>query len=222
VRLQRALDSARVRAVTALAEAQRQMRRELHDGLGPVLAGLRLTIGTAREIAESDPAAADAMLAGAQGDALAAADDVRKLAHDLRPPALDDLGLVAALRDRLERIVPPECRLELMAPGVPDRLPAAAEVAAYRICCEAVLNVARHAHASRCTVVLRAGSSDLELTVDDDGIGIPEGRAGVGLRSLRERAEELNGKVAIGRAAEGGTLVAVRLPLAGVSPGATA
>jgi two-component system, NarL family, sensor kinase len=214
LRLQHALDSARVRAVSALAEAQRRMRRELHDGLGPVLAGLRLTIGTARRIAGSDLAAADAMLADAQDDAKSAAEDVRRLAHDLRPPALDDLGLIAALRDRLERLVPQDCLLDLNAVDAPDQLPAAVEVAAYRICCEAVLNVARHARARHCDVTLRADGSTLALTVADDGVGFRPGTAGIGLRSLRERAEELSGAVEIGARAGGGTLVEARLPLA--------
>ena len=190
------------------------MRRELHDGLGPVLAGLRLTIGTARRIARSDLAAADAMLADAQDDAQSAAEDVRRLAHDLRPPALDDLGLISALRDRLERLVPQDCLLDLNAVDVPDQLPAAVEVAAYRICCEAVLNIARHARARHCDVTLRADDSALALTVADDGVGFRPGTAGIGLRSLRERAEELSGTVEIGARAGGGTLVEARLPLA--------
>ncbi len=93
VRLGRALDVSRVRAVAALAEEQRRMRRDLHDGLGPVLAGLRLTIGTAQRLIESEPARAGLMLADAHDDAQAAIEDVRRLAYDLRPPSLDELGL---------------------------------------------------------------------------------------------------------------------------------
>jgi signal transduction histidine kinase len=87
-------------------------------------------------------------------------------------------------------------------------------VAAYRICCEAVLNIARHARARHCDVTLRADGSALALTVADDGVGFRPGTAGIGLRSLRERAEELSGTVEIGARAGGGTLVEARLPLA--------
>jgi signal transduction histidine kinase len=170
-------------------------------------------------MADSDLAAADAMLADAQGDAQTAAEDVRRLAHDLRPPALDDLGLIAALRDRLERLVPQNCLLDLAATGVPEQLPAAVEVAAYRICCEAVLNVARHARARHCDVTLRADSAALALMVADDGVGMQPGTTGIGLRSLRERAEELSGTVEIGARPGGGTLVEARLPLAGQQGG---
>jgi signal transduction histidine kinase len=215
LRLQRALEAARLRAVAALAEEQRRMRRDLHDGLGPVLAGLRLTIGTARRLIERDPAGADRLLADAQHDALVAVDDVRRLAYDLRPPALDDLGLVAALRDRLERLVDQQCRLDFTADEVPDRLPAAVEVAAYRIGCEAVLNVARHARAHRCQVRLLLDRDALLLTVADDGVGMAPGAGGVGLRSLRERVEELGGAVRIEGTPGVGTTVQARLPLTG-------
>jgi signal transduction histidine kinase len=214
LRLRRALESSRLRAVAALAEAQRRMRRDLHDGLGPVLAGLRLTIGTARRLIDSAPEEAQRILADAQGDAQAAVEDVRRLAHDLRPPALDELGLAAALRDRLERILGDGCRLDFTAVNVPEQLPAAVEVAAYRIGCEAVLNVTRHAQAGRCEVSLCTADDGLWLTVLDDGIGPQPGVSGVGLRSVRERAEELGGAVTVDGQPGAGTAVRVWLPLA--------
>ena len=213
LRLRHALETARLRAVSALAEEQRRTRRDLHDGLGPVLAGLRLTIGTARRILDADPAGADRMLADAQADALAAMDDVRRLAHDLRPPSLDELGLTDALRDRLDRLVEGSCELCFDAGNMPDPLPAAVEVAAYRIGCEAVLNAVRHAAASACTVTLRGVDGGLALTVRDDGRGLPDNaEEHVGLRSMRERAEELGGTIHITGAPGSGTTVGVWLP----------
>jgi two-component system NarL family sensor kinase len=194
------------------------MRRDLHDGLGPVLAGLRLTIGTARRLLDADPAEADRMLADAQFDALAAMDDIRRLAHHLQPPSLDELGLAAALRDRLDRLAEGSCELRFDADDMPDPLPAAVEVAAYRIGCEAVLNTVRHAAASTCTVRMRGSDGGLTLTVSDDGRGFPEGSVvHVGLRSMRERAEELGGTIHIDSsrcttAHESGTTVGVWLP----------
>ncbi len=212
VRLREVLESSRLRAIAELAEAQRRMRRDLHDGLGPVLAGLRLTIGTARRLIGSAPAEADRVLADAQSDAQAAVEDVRRLAHDLRPPALDELGLAGALRDRLERIIGDQCRLDYAA-DVPAPLPAAVEVAAYRTACEAVLNVVRHAQASCCEVRLARDNGGLAVSVVDDGVGIATGTGGVGLRSLRERAEELGGTITIGARTPAGTSVHVWLPL---------
>ena len=189
------------------------MRRDLHDGLGPVLAGLRLTIGTARRVLGADPGEADRMLADAQADARAAMDDVRRLAHDLRPPSLDELGLTDALRDRLDRLVEGCCQLCFAADDLPDPLPAAVEVAAYRIGCEAVLNAVRHAAAASCTVTLRGVDGGLALTVSDDGRGLPDdAEAHVGLRSMRERAEELGGTMHVAGAHGRGTTVGVWLP----------
>lgn len=213
LRLRRALEAARVRAVTALAEEQRRMRRDLHDGLGPVLAGLRLTIGTARRVLPADPIGADRMLADAQADALGAMQDVRRLAHDLRPPSLDELGLAAALQDRLERLVDGVCALRFDVECLPDPLPAAIEVAAYRIGSEAVLNTVRHAGATTCLVALCGDPHGLALTVTDDGTGLPDGvTANVGMRSMRERAEELGGTITINGIVGHGTTVNVWLP----------
>jgi signal transduction histidine kinase len=212
LRLRGALEASRLRAIAELAEAQRRMRRDLHDGLGPVLAGLRLAIGTARRLIGTAPDEAQRVLAEAQSDALAAVEDVRRLAHDLRPPALDELGLSGALRDRLERVVGEACQLHYAA-DLPAALPAAVEVAAYRIAVEAVLNVVRHARADRCWVSLGRHERGLVITVVDDGAGMASGVGGLGLRSVRERAEELAGTVTIDSLPGAGTSMRVWLPL---------
>jgi two-component system NarL family sensor kinase len=212
-RLNRALEQARLRALATLAEEQRRMRRDLHDGLGPVLVGLRMTIGSARQLAATEPAAADEILAGAQLDAQTAIDDVRRMARDLRPSALDDLGLASALEDQLSRMVESGCELEFGSSVHGRLLPAAAEVAAYRIACEAVLNVARHARATRCGVRLEADEFTLSVRVQDNGDGFADFVPGVGLRSMRERAEELGGSIEIESVPGAGTTIRADLPI---------
>ena len=137
----------------------------------------------------------------------------------MRPPALDDLGLVGALREQASRLVLSRAEIRIEAPEPLLPLPAAVEVAAYHIAQEALANVARHASARHCTVVLTA-SEVLTLTVTDDGVGIPAARtAGVGLSSMRERAEELGGTLVLETALGGGTTVRATLPLGGGAHG---
>ncbi|MCW5853310.1 MAG: sensor histidine kinase, partial [Anaerolineae bacterium] len=144
--------------------------------------------------------------------------DVRRLVHDLRPPALDELGLVAAIQE-LAATFQRHLLITVQAPPSLPPLPAAVEVAAYRIAQEALTNVVRHAQATHCAVTLSLGPDEqaptaLCLDIVDDGIGLPDGHStGVGLLSMRERAEELGGACAIERRAEGGTAVHARLPL---------
>jgi len=141
--------------------------------------------------------------------------DVRRLVHDLRPPALDDRGLVGALTQQAERITDGGgLAVSVDAPEL-GSLPAAVEVAAYRIAGEALTNVTRHAAARRATVRLVRDDRDLLVEVADDGTGIaPEAQAGVGLISLRERAAELGGRSEVTCPAGGGTIVRAWLPLA--------
>ena len=126
------------------------------------------------------------MLRQARDDVAAALADVRRLVHDLRPPALDDLGLVRAVRQQADRLLAPRVAVEVVAGDDADELPAAVEVAAYRIASEALANVARHARASRCTVGLAQEAGSLVVTVTDDVVGIaPDAPAGVGRRPGR-------------------------------------
>ena len=142
-----------------------------------------------------------------------AVEDVRRLVAGLRPPALDDLGVLGALRTLGPVVVDqgPEVRIEGV--GALDALPAALEVAAYRIVSEAVTNAARHADA-RCVVARLEVSADaLEISVADDGVGIhPDATPGVGLSSMRERASELGGWCTVAPA-ERGTVVRAHLPM---------
>jgi two-component system NarL family sensor kinase len=226
-RLTADLQRSRERLVSALEEERRRLRRDLHDGLGPTLGGLTLGLDAARSMVARQPAVEE-LLARLKDESQEAVSDIRRLVYGLRPPALDDLGLVAAIRQHA-------AKYGSLADSVPTRpggkdvlvftveapedlppLPAAVEVACYRIAQEAVNNAARHAEARSCRVELSINESAeaLELQVTDDGAGIPAGRrAGVGMSSMRERAEELGGTLEVEPASEGGTRVLARLPL---------
>ena len=181
--------------VTAREEERRRIRRDLHDGLGPVLAALAMQADHARELTRRDPRKTEELLADITAQAQAAVADIRRLVYDLRPPSLDELGLVAALRAHAANL---QSRVEVVidAPAALPPLSAAVEVAAFRIAQEALTNVVRHAQARRCELRLVL-DDDLRLEISDDGIGLPAvPRAGVGLTSMRERAEEVGGMCA--------------------------
>nr|WP_238351269.1 sensor histidine kinase [Kribbella shirazensis] len=222
------LQRGRSRLVAAREEERRRIRRDLHDGLGPSLGAVALRIETARNLAVSAPEEADRMLAQATTDMAAAVADVRRLVHDLRPPALDELGLVRAIEQQAEPFRLAGLAVSVKAVSVDalsvdavsvdagafGPLPAGVEVAAYRIASEALTNVARHAAASRCDIVLRVDEAALQLSVADDGIGIgAEVAAGVGMVSVRERVAELGGVCSVTCPPGGGTVVQVSLPL---------
>lgn len=209
-RLADELQESRERLVTAREEERRRIRRDLHDGLGPALGGAVFRLESARLLVDKDPAAAKEQVAATTAHLQDVVADVRRLVHDLRPPALDDLGLVGALRQQAARLEPPAT---VVAEDLPP-LPAAVEVAAFRVASEAMTNVARHARATTCTVRLRVDDGALRVEVADDGVGIaPDSQAGVGLVSLRERAAELGGTSAVSCPVNGGTVVTVVLPL---------
>jgi signal transduction histidine kinase len=218
VALRQALEASRARLVTAREEERRRLRRDLHDGLGPALAGLTLGLDAARSLATGQ-CELDDLLTRLKAETRQALEDVRHIAYGLRPPALDQLGLEGALREEITRTERQAAgltvTLSLSGPELPA-LPAAVEVAAYRIIIEAVTNVARHAAARSCRVSVTASGRDLLLEVDDDGTGMPEGwRAGVGITSMRERAAELGGRLAIEALAPHGTRITAQLPLDG-------
>jgi len=214
------LQRSRERLVTTREEERRRIRRDLHDGLGPVLAGIAMQLDAARRLTRRDQDAADQLLQHLREQTQAAIADIRRLVYELRPPALDDLGLTGALAQHAASCSAPgglQVSIDT-GPGLPA-LPAAAEVAAYRIATEAVTNVTRHAGARTATVKLTAGEGVLQVEVTDDGRGVgPVHRAGVGLASMRERAEELGGSCTLLPRPGGGSIVSARLPLAGPVP----
>jgi signal transduction histidine kinase len=215
VRLTTDLQHSRERLVAAREEERRRLRRDLHDGLGGQLAGLTVQAGALRRLIPRDPDAADELVVELREELRGAISDIRRLVYDLRPPALDDLGLLEALRQLAARYGSKDepLRVVVEAPlELPD-LPAAVEVAVYRIVQEALTNVARHAGAKTCIVRLVV-NGDVILEIVDDGVGIPaEQSAGVGLSSMRERAAELGGSYVVEKAPKSGTRVLVSLPL---------
>jgi two-component system, NarL family, sensor kinase len=214
VALRQALDASRAGLVTAREEERRRLRRDLHDGLGPTLAGLTLGLDTARARAAEQPELQE-LLGRLKAETQRAVTDVRRIVYGLRPPALDEFGLVGSLREEVGRLrhEAPALAVTLDAPdeGLAD-LPAAVEVACYRIVTEALTNVTRHAHATRCSVRIHL-DHDLDVDVRDDGVGLPEGwRTGVGIASMRERVTELGGKLAIEPCLPHGTRITACLP----------
>lgn len=207
------LQQARERLVLAREEERRRLRRDLHDGLGPSLAGhlLRLDVIAGRVGGLRDAAAdVDALRADLQVTML----DVRRVVEGLRPPALDELGLRGAVEQAVSRLTAPTRVQAVLDVDVPDRLPAAIEVATYRIVTEAVTNVVRHADARQCHVNISAVNGTLTVQVFDDGIGLDSRNSpsGHGTATMRERAEELGGTLTVESAA--GTSVTATMPIA--------
>lgn len=209
------LQLARERLVTTREEERRRLRRDLHDGLGAQLAALTMQANGVRRLLHSDLARADTELAIIQEELRSAIGDIRRLVHNLRPPALDEFGLVAALRSRLIAYESDVggVTVTLRANGNDATLPAAIEVAVYRIVQEALTNIERHAGARRVCISLDFGR-EVKLTITDDGRGIhAKYEPGVGIHSMRERTEEIGGIFTIGSASDGGTRIAVTIPL---------
>lgn len=224
VQLTSELQRSRQRLVSALEEERRRIRRDLHDGLGPTLAAHMLKVGSARALLAVDRDEAARLMDELEGDLQDTLHQIRQLVYNLRPPALDQLGLVGAIQDYANQISrgtdqdgagwePPELIVNVRVPEGMPPLPAAVEVTAYRIVQEALANVARHAHARHCLVELTCDNA-LRLTIRDDGIGLPvDYRAGVGLTSMQERVTELGGSCLVKAVPGGGTLIQAVIPL---------
>ena len=206
------LQGARRRLVELREEERRRIRRDLHDGLGPALAGLTFTLDAVRNVAASDLERADNLLASATDQVQTMIGDVRRLIYGLCPPALDELGLVASLRGLASRDGSRGTRVDVDAPISLPPLGAAVEVATYWIVQEALTNVARHARASTCTVRLSLEPGAFLVEVTDDGRGFAQRRIGVGLQAMRERAVELGGTCEITSTPGTGTTVLAHLP----------
>jgi len=213
------LQRSREELVKSREEERRRLRRDLHDDLGPQLASLKLNLDVARNLVSRDPNAAEALLLDLRSQSQSAIADIRRLVFDLRPPALDELGLVGAIQEYTRQIASqdgtqPGLRIRLNSPKDLPPLPAAVEVAAYRITLEALANFVRHSQGSNCQVTIMKASNELQVEVCDDGLGLPqEVQPGVGLSSMRERAAELGGACVIETLPGGGTRVLARLPL---------
>ena len=206
------LQHSRESLVAAREEERRRLRRDLHDGVGPQLAAMAMQLDAMTgRLARLDEGLADhAERLGRQLRGTVA--ELRRVVENLRPPALDDLGLAGALRQLAEPYAP---TVVLAEPLALPALTAATEVAAYRIAAEAVTNAMRHARCDRCRLTVRAEAGWLVVEVSDNGTGIaPDVEPGVGLHSIRDRASEVGGRLEVGDAEAGGTVVRARLPLA--------
>jgi signal transduction histidine kinase len=201
--------------VRAREEERTRLRRELHDGVGAALAGIILCLGAAQA---GLPSAKRRVLADIERDLVELGRELRLLIDARRPPALHELGLVEALHRYAARTAAGTgLRITVTEDGGTADTPLApeAELAAYRIVTEAVMNVVRHARATRCDVALARRGAYLHLSVCDDGIGLPAApREGVGQRAMRERAAEAGGWCVWRRGPTGGTRVHCGLPLA--------
>jgi len=223
VSLTNELQLARQRLVTAVEEERRRLRRDLHDGLGPALASQGLKLAAAKQLLKRDPDSVESLLDQVLTQNQETVGDVRRLVYGLRPPVLDERGLAEAIRAHVLRGDNESGDLQVEVSELPvdlQSLPAAVEVAAYRIALEALTNIIRHARAKHCTIRFTTTGNGraniLQIEIVDDGIGLPrELRAGVGLRSMRERAEELGGTLTIEPMPRGGTRVTAMLPLGG-------
>lgn len=215
-RLVTELTDSRERLVQARESERRRLRRDLHDCLSPALSGIGLSADTARRFLASQPGLADGMLQRISTEARDNAEVVRRMLADLRPAALDDAGLVAALTDRASQLVRPgEFHIQVCAPKALDVMSEGVQIAAYRIAVEAMTNAARHSGGRSCEVLLARSNGHLRITVSDDGRGLSEDTVpGVGLASMRERASEAGGHMTLDGSGHGLRVVA-ELPVRG-------
>ncbi|WP_433296248.1 histidine kinase [Actinoplanes sp. CA-030573] len=214
VQLTHDLRRSRDSLATARDEERHRIRRDLHDGLGPTLAGVALGLGAARRAATT-PASRE-LLSSLEAEVKDSLDDVKRLVADLHPTALEQVGLIAALHGYADTVTIRSGGALHVTVQAPDalRLSAEVEVAAYRIALEAVTNVTRHARATRCAVSVCVTGDDLVIQICDDGVGVPSTPPpGLGLRSIAERAAELGGAATVEAGAAGGTVVRAQLPL---------
>jgi signal transduction histidine kinase len=223
-RLRDDLATSRQRLVVAREEERRRLRRDLHDGLGPAMAAVAMRAEAARINLAQRPDDARRDLEAIASEARAAVADLRLLVDGLRPPSLDQFGLVGAIVDQAERLGTtdhgaggPRVTVDAQPQPLPE-LPAAVEVAAYRIAVEAVTNAVRHAGAQTCAVRLTAGDRlTVEVIDDGQGIGDPGRSGGTGMESMRERAEEVGGELSLAAARPRGTIVRAVLPFRGMA-----
>jgi two-component system NarL family sensor kinase len=209
IRASEQLQASRAALVTAREEERRRIRRDLHDGLGPSLASMKLQLAAVDRMLDADPGRAASLLREVRDGMDVTTADIRRLVYGLRPPLIDELGLIAALRNH------PSAHSGMTITVEPDHvpdLPAAVEVALYRIASEAIHNAVRHSGGHRCDVTIEVTAGEVHMRIRDDGCGLPEPLiGGVGVCAMRERAAELGGIVELSR--DRGTTVTAVVPL---------
>jgi two-component system, NarL family, sensor kinase len=204
------LKVSRERVIDAAEEERTRLRRELHDSLGPLLTGAAFKADGIALAAQNRPERAESLAIELADQLRQSIEGVRQLAYGLRPAALDELGLVGALREEGTRYGP--VKVIIQAPESLPALPSSVEVAAYRIAAEALTNVVRHSDAKLASVQLTTDDGTLEMIITDDGSATAPWSPGLGLASIQTRASEVGGACEAGPTAEGGRVVAV-LPL---------
>jgi len=214
VQLMEDVKRTRERVVLAREEERQRLRRNLHDGIGPTLAALMFRSGALRKLVTDNPEQAVAQLGEYREQLQGVITEIRRVVYNLRPPALDEIGMLRAIREQASQFSVDDLQVTVDAPDTLPELHPAVEVAAYRIACEAMSNVARHAQAHHCQVYVRLSKTAFLLEVSDDGVGIPAGQApGVGFVSMHERVSELGGLLVIESEPSRGTLVRTCLPM---------
>ncbi|MEO6604249.1 MAG: histidine kinase [Aeromicrobium sp.] len=209
------LKDSRSAAIAAIEAERLRLRRDIHDGLGPTLTGVAFSADAARNQVRSAPDRAEELLVSLRADTAGAILEIRRLVEGLRPPALDELGLIGAVRQHAAGLHVDGgkvLQVEVVAPEDLPELSAAVEVATYRIVVEALTNVARHSGAQQARVELLPRDDVLHVTVRDDGGSRQPWSSGVGVPSMRERAELVGGSLSAGPSGDGG-LVKAAIPL---------
>lgn len=216
LRLTQDLQRSREKLVTAQEEERRRLRRDLHDGVGPTLASLSQRLDSAADLVNKNPEASIELLKELKGQVKGSVAEIRRLVYALRPPVLDEFGLVTAVREHVAPYTGPNgLQITFDVTDPMPALPAAVEVAAYRIALEAFTNIVNHAEAKSCHIMIKMEENTLLIEVSDDGKGLPpNNRSGVGFTSMRERAAELGGECTIENKISRGTRVKAGLPLA--------
>lgn len=213
VRITNELHRSRIKLVSLREEERRRMRRDLHDGLGASLASISLKMDTLIFQTKVEQEVKRRFIE-LQEQLRAAVGDIRQLVYNLRPPALDELGLIFALEELCIQYEDSSVKVTLEAPEIGTPLHPAIEVAAYRIVQEAITNAVKHSKGSLCHVTLSTDETTLMITIKDNGTGLAaERKNGIGLHSMRERAEEVDGQFFIQKEKDLGTTLQVKLPL---------
>lgn len=214
------LQESRLQVVTASEEERRRLRRDLHDGLGPTLSGIAYTADAVANLMEVDAAEAMLLVRQLRADAGDAIAEVRRIVDGLRPRALDELGLIAAVSQRFTRLRAADGRPMTVAVTAPDELgpmSAAAEVVAYRVAIEAVTNAAKHSGADQASIDFAVRNGRLHIRVRDRGSALPAYRPGVGLATMRERVDAVGGTFSV-TLRPGDCTVTAEIPTGGTPP----
>ncbi|WP_243297989.1 sensor histidine kinase [Bacillus litorisediminis] len=207
------LQWSRQKLVNAREEERRRLRRDLHDGLGPSLASLAIKIDVAQSIMDQDPFKSQKLLIEMDSQIKQLIQDIRRLVYSLRPSTLDELGLLSAIRELASQYKMGPIHFIVQGPESCPPLPAAVEVAVFRIVQEAITNVVRHSGAKQCIIDITLDKT-LLLTVIDDGLGLSDNlQFGIGIKSMKERAEELGGSFYVHSPSAGGTEIKAELPI---------